>query len=154
MLQVKPFRQKSGFCGPASLKMVLDYYGIKKSEKELVKLSGWTSELGVSAENLAKVAKKFGLKAVIKDFATIGDLRKYILQKKMPVIVDWFSTDEGHYSVAVDIDKENIYLEDPEWGRLIAMRADTFKRVWFDFPGDFIKSKNEIVVRRMIILWR
>jgi len=152
MLNIKPFRQKTGHCGPACLKMVLGYYGIKKTEKELAKLSGWTPEKGVSAESLAKVAKKFGLKTVIKDFAGISDLKKYILQKKTPVIVDWFSEDDGHYSVAVDIDKENIYLEDPGWGRLIAMRVETFKRVWFDFSGEYIKTPKDLILRLMLVV--
>jgi len=35
MLKVKPFRQTVGYCGPATLKMVLDYWGVNKTEKEL-----------------------------------------------------------------------------------------------------------------------
>ena len=41
LLAVKPFQEtlNVGYCGPAILKMVLQYYGIDKSEKELAKLA-------------------------------------------------------------------------------------------------------------------
>lgn len=154
MLQIKPFRQRTGFCGPASLKLILEYFSIKKTEKEIASLCGYKKSKGVEAKRILKAAKKMGLKGFIKDCSEIKDIRKYVLKKKVPVIVDWFSTDEGHYSVVVDIDKENIYLQDPELGRPRAMRIGEFKRVWFDFPGDFLKSKDEIVIRRLIVLYR
>jgi len=154
MLKVKSFRQKTGFCGPASLKMVLNYFGVRKSERELAKLIGCTRVKGAEAKNLLKAAEKLGFKGSIKDFSEIEDVKKYVQKKKIPVIVDWFSEDEGHYSVVVGIDKKNIYLQDPELGRIREIDIETFKRVWFDFPGRFLKSKNEIIIRRLIVLYK
>ena len=154
MLKVKPFKQKTGFCGPASLKMVLDYFGVKKSEGNLAKLTGCTITKGVEAKNLLKVAKKSGFNGSIKDFSEIEDIKKYVQKKKIPVIVDWFSKDEGHYSVVVGIEKKNIYLHDPELGRMRKIDIETFKRVWFDFPGRFLRSKNEIIIRRIIAIYK
>lgn len=153
MLNVKPFRQSPAYCGPACLKMVLEYYGIKKNEKELAKLSGATPQEGIDAKGLVKAAKALGFKAFFKDFSEIKDIRSYVLEKKIPVIVDWFSADDGHYSVTVDIDKDNIYLQDPELGAIRKMDLETFKRVWFDFSGNFLKSKDQIVIRRMIVVY-
>ncbi len=153
MLDVKPFRQKSGFCGPASLKMILDFFGIKKSEDELAVLSGCTSHKGVGAEGLIKAAKLLGLKGFYKDFSEIKDLREYVIGKKIPAIIDWFSTDDGHYSVVVDIDKRNIYLQDPELGKLRILDIERFKRVWFDFGGNLLTSKDDIIIRRMIVIY-
>lgn len=155
MLKVRHFRQqKPGFCGPASLKMVLEYYGSQKSEKELARLSGCTISKGVKAEGILEAAKKLGFKGFIKDFSDIKDLKKYVLKKKIPVIVNWFSIDEGHYSVVVDIDRENIYLQDPELKGIRTIKIKTFKRVWFDFPGDFLHSKDEIIIRRIIVIYK
>ncbi len=154
MLKVKSFKQTTGFCGPVSLRIVLDYFGIKKSEKELAKLSGCSKSKGVEAEGLLKAVKKFGLKGFIKDFSEISDIRKYVKNKKIPVIVDWFSQDEGHYSVVADIDNGNIYLQDPELGRVQKLNIDKFKRIWFDFPGSFLKSKNDIIIRRLIVIYK
>jgi len=37
MLKIKPFQEtlNAGMCGPASLKIVLDYYGYKKIRKRI-----------------------------------------------------------------------------------------------------------------------
>jgi len=154
MLKVKPFKQTTGFCGPVSLRMVLDYFGIKKSEKELAKLSDCSKSKGVEAEGLLKAVKKFGLKGFIKDFSEISDIRKYILERKIPVIVDWFSVDEGHYSEEVGINNKNIYLQDPELGKVRKLEINDFKRIWFDFPGSFLKSKNDLIIRRLIVIYK
>src|SRR3989338_9124373 len=152
MLNLKPYRQKPELCGPACLKMVLEYFGIEKPEAKIARLYGYKPAKGVSAEGLIKAAKQLGLKAFSKDFTELKDIKEYVLNKKTTVIVDWFSVDDGHYSVVVDIDKENVYLQDPEIGHIRSMRLEVFKRVWFDFPGDFLKSKSDIIIRRMIVV--
>lgn len=54
LLPVKPCQETlhAGYCGPAVLKMVLDYYGIQKSEEELAKLAGTTQELGTDDKGM------------------------------------------------------------------------------------------------------
>ena len=151
MLDVKPFKQTPGFCGPACLKIVLDYYGVEKSETELAKLSNCTKERGTSAENLVNAAKKLGFKAEIKDSCFLDDIKKY-MDKKIPVIVDWFLSDEGNYSVVAGIDNENIYLLDPSLGHLRAINLNTFYRIWFDFPGTYLTKKEDIIIRRIIAI--
>ncbi len=153
MLKTIRFRQTESCCGPASLKIVLAYYGIKKSEKELVKLTGCTIAKGVEAGGLVKAAKKLRLKAFYKDYCEIKTIKKYVINRKIPVIVDWFSGDDGHYSVVVDINKKNIFLQDPEIGGIKKLDLETFKRVWFDFPGNQISSKG-LIVRRIIVVER
>jgi len=154
MLNIKPYRQKPGMCGPASLKMVLEYYGIEKTEAELAAMAGYISAIGTKSEGLIKAAKDLGLNAFQKDLSEIKDLEEYVVDKNIPVIVDWFSTDEGHYSVIVAIDDINIYMQDPELGNLRTLEIETFKRVWFDFTGDYLKSKDDIIIRRMIVVYK
>lgn len=152
MLNVKPFLQSASMCGPASLKMVLEYFGTKKSEKELVLLSKATASKGTTAENLVRAAKKLGFHAFTKDFSSIKEIKKYI-DKKTPVIVDWFSGDDGHYSVVADIDKKFIYLQDPDLNKINKLDLITFQRVWFDFEGDMLKRKQDIFIRRLIVVY-
>jgi predicted double-glycine peptidase len=152
MLNLKSYRQKPELCGPACLKMVLEYYGIQKNEDELANLAGYVPSEGVKVDGLINAATKLGLNAFYKDFSEIKDLKEYVLDKKIPVIVDWFSTDDGHYSVVIDIDDKNIYMQDPELGNLRTLDVGTFKRVWFDFRGDYLKSKDDIIIRRMIVV--
>ena len=138
-------------CGPASLKMILEYFGVEKSEKELGRLTYCVLSRGTKAENIVSTAKRLGFNALIKDRANFNDIKKYLAQE-IPVIVDWFSKDEGHYSVAVGIDKKNIYLQDPEIGGIRKLPIEIFQRVWFDFPGKFIKSKDVLILRRLIVI--
>ncbi len=153
MIKLKNVRQTTGFCGPSSLRAVLAYYGIAKTEKELAKLSGATRAKGATAAGLLRAAKACGFKGIIKDFSGISDIKKY-LDKNMPVIVDWFSHDNGHYSVAVGLNGKNIFLMDPELGKVRKLGIKVFKRIWFDFPGDILKSKNDIIIRRTIVIYK
>jgi len=157
MIKLKPFRETPGLCGPASLKMVMDYYGVSVSEAELARLSGALKEKGTSIKGLIKAAKHFGFKTFLKKNSSLKDL-EYFVNKKIPVIVDWFAEDDGHYSVIVDIDKKNVVLMDPALRKLLiyirrrVFPRETFFRVWFDFPGKFIKNPKDLVLRLMLVI--
>ena len=160
VLPIKPFREKPGMCGPASLQMVLEYYGVKKSEKELALLCDTSPELGTSAEKIKYAAESLGFKVEIKENSTFEDIQHWI-DKKVPIIVDWFTrggdnyTDsdiaDGHYSVVVGLDKQYIYLQDPEIGRVRKIKKDDFLKVWFDFKGKYIQP-DELVIRQIIVM--
>lgn len=154
MLKVKLYKQSSGFCGPASLRMVLEYWGLKKSEKELAKLSGATRSRGIEARGLLRAAKKLGLRVTIIDYATFEQIRTYVQKQKIPVIVDWFSHDDGHYSVVVGISRRKIFLADPEHKKIRQFDLETFKRIWFDFPGKYLKSPKDLILRQMIVIFK
>lgn len=146
-------------CGPASLKMVFDYYGVKKTEKELAKLCGTDKELGTKNEAIKNVAEKMGFKVEMKDHSSFEDIQ-YWLNKKVPVIVDWFTggKDEsniadGHYSVVVGLDDKFIYLQDPELGGMRKIKRKDFMTVWFDFKGKYIKP-DELVIRQLIAIYK
>ena len=152
MIKIKPFRQTAGLCGPASLKMVLDFYGVSASESEIAKIAGATKEKGISKEGLIKAAKHFGFQVFLKKKSSINDLR-YFIKKKIPVIVDWFFEDDGHYSVVVDIDKKSVFLMDPSLKKGVRkMPIEKFLRVWFDFRGKFIKNPKDLVLRLMLVV--
>ena len=157
VLHVKPYEQSRGHCGPASLKMVLGYFGVEQSERRLAQLSGSTKGSGVGAQGLIVAARQCGLKGFYKDFCDNKDIRYYVNIKKIPVIVDWFSPfppPDGHYSVVVGIDRRFIKLMDPQIGRIRRIDFKTFNRLWFDFSGDYVESKKDIIIRRMIIIAR
>lgn len=132
--------------------MVLDYFGVRKTMRELAKRTGCTEEKGVEGEKLVEAARGYGLTGFVKDGAEIRDLREYVTKRKVPVIVDWFSQDDGHYCVVVDVGRKYVYLLDPEIGKVRKMNLTTFYRVWFDFPGNFMASNKELILRRMIVV--
>lgn len=149
-------------CGPASLKMVFDYYGIEKLEAEIAKLCGTTEELGTDDQGMKKAAESIGFKVEIKDNSTFEDIQKW-LHKKIPVVVNWFTrgridyteeeVSDGHYSVVVGLDDEFIYLQDPEIGKLRRIKRDDFMKVWFDFRGEYIKP-DKLIIRQIIAVYK
>lgn len=164
LLAVKPFQETLGLgnCGPASLKMVLDYYGVEAGEEELAKLCGTTKELGTNDVGIKKSAEHFGFKVEIKNNSNFSDIQNW-LKKKIPVIVNWFTRGrddypeeinaaDGHYSVVIGLNEKYIYLQDPEIGRTKKLQRDIFKHVWFDFLGEYIKP-NELIIRQLIAIY-
>lgn len=141
--------------------MVLDYYGIEKSEEELAQACGKDTELGVDDQAIKRVAESFGLKVEIKNNSTFEDIQSW-LDNKVPVIVNWFTrgrTDypedevaDGHYSVVVGLDSQYIYLQDPEIGHVRKIERDEFKKVWFDFSSGFIEKWEDLIVRQTIAI--
>ena len=165
LLSVKPFQEtlNASMCGPASLKMVFDYYGIEKTEEELAKLCNVNKELGTDDKTMKKVAESFGFKVEIKNFSSFEDIEKW-LKKGVPVIVDWFSPGrmdkeesempDGHSSIVVGLDLEYIYLQDPETGGLRKLKREDFYRVWFDFRKNHITNWEEMVIRQIIAIYK
>lgn len=151
MLSVKPYQEKPGFCGITSLKMVLDYFGCDISEKKLIELTGATPQKGTSGIAIKAAAEALRFSAEIIDRADFKDIQLWLV-KKVPPIVDWFHEGDGHYSVAVALDKNYIYLQDPEIAGIRKMKKAEFKTVWFDFEGDFIRTKNDLILRRLIVI--
>jgi len=157
-IKIRPFRQSAGMCGAASLKMVLDYYGVLVPEREIAKIANATKEKGTSPAGLVKAAEHFGFKAMVKENCSLDDLRRYV-DKKIPVIVNWFENhDGGHYSVVVDINKKNIVLADPLMRRPLLysntrkMPCKRFMEIWFDYIGDYPKTKEDMVLRLIVVV--
>jgi predicted double-glycine peptidase len=163
ILRVKPFQEtlNAGMCGPASLKIVLDYYGVEKSEKELAKLFGVKKDLGTDDLGIKRVAESLGFKVRIKNNSSFKDIEDW-LKKGVPVIVDWFtrgrmdytdsSVADGHYSVVTGLDEKYVYLQDPEIGKIRKLTREDFLTVWFDFTGKNIKA-DELIIRQIIAIY-
>jgi ABC-type bacteriocin/lantibiotic exporter with double-glycine peptidase domain len=163
-LDVQPFQETlhADMCGPASLKIVLDYYGINKSEKELAELCKLVPGLGVDDKSIAEAAKALGFKVEIKNESSFEDIESW-LQKGVPVIVDWFTrgrsdyddseVPDGHYSVAIGLDENYIYLQDPETGGERKIDKEDFMKVWFDFSGYYLKPE-ELIIRQLIAIYK
>lgn len=164
LLPVKPFQEtlRASMCGPASLKMVLAYYGLEHTEEELAKLANTDPDLGTTDEGIKKAAESLGFVAEIKNNSTFEDIQTW-LNKKVPVIVNWFTrgridypesdVPDGHLSVVVGLDDDYIYLQDPEIGKLRKITRNDFMKVWFDFTGAYINSWDEMIIRQLIVIY-
>ena len=161
-LDVQPFQetQNAGMCGPASLKIVLGFFGVEKSEQELARLCKTDPDLGTDDRSIKAAAEELGFQVEIKDKSSFEDIEEY-LSKGIPVIVNWFSSGictqslsvvpDGHYSVVSGIDDTHITLQDPEIGRERRIAKNDFLRVWFDFRGAII-GPNELIIRQIIAI--
>lgn len=153
MLKVPSYRQRPGYCGPASLKMIFAYYGVHLSEKSIAKKARTTKKWGTSGKQMVLAAKKYGYDSRLKDNSSLKDLKRY-LKKGAPPIVNWFSKDDGHYSVVIGLDRKKIYLRDPEKKGLTALDLEMFERCWFDFLANKKQGPKSLIMRRMIVIER
>ena len=132
ILPVPHVRETPGYCGPSSLRAVLLYYGHDVSEKNLATMMGLDIN-GVTSEALVATAQKLRYEAFLHNNATFEDVQKW-LGLQVPLIVDWFSEDDGHYSVLIGLDDHYVHLMDPqEDSQCIAMPREKFENLWFDF---------------------
>ncbi len=163
-VDLNPFQETLGksMCGPASLKIVLEYYGLSKTEQELYHLCGTDPELGTNDQGIKKAAEELGFQVEIINHSSYQEIEG-CLKQGIPVIVDWFTrgrsdyTDsdicDGHYSVVSGLDEVNIYLQDPEIGRERVIDREDFLTVWFDFTGKYI-DPEELIIRQIIVIQR
>lgn len=164
LLQVKPFQETlhGGYCGPASLKIVLDYYGVQRNEREIAERCGRNSKLGTNDVLIKRAVKFYGFNVEIKNKANFTDIQKW-LNKGVPVIVNWFTrgrkdynnskVPDGHYSVVMELDRKNIYLQDPEIGAMRTIKREDFLRVWFDFKKEQMTSWKDTIIRQLIAIY-
>ena len=141
-ISVKQFIQSAGLCGPASLKVLLSYFGKNFSEEQLAQLANATRDAGTEHEGMIQAIKELNGYVYVKDDATIDEVEYFVKEEKLPVIIGWFDKDGDHYSVVVNVTDKNIIIVDPavnepeRW-----LDKEVFPRIWFDFIG----KDNKIV---------
>jgi ABC-type bacteriocin/lantibiotic exporter with double-glycine peptidase domain len=148
-------------CGPACLKIVSTYFGVTVSERRIVRLCRSRLTSGTTGANLAKAARSLGLSAQIVDDARFKTIEQW-LRRGVPVIVDWMSARHnrrsghpvavGHYSVVCGLTGKDIILEDPAVGRRKRIDRRTFLRLWFDFHYLYPTHKDDLILRRLIVV--
>lgn len=155
MIQLRPVTHKYAYCGPACLQMVLEYFGIRETQKKIGKIAGTTHVSGTSHKGMIRALRSFGFTPIAKHTkSTFDDIRKFVKKQHIPVIVNWYSTFEppanGHYSVVTDIDHKTVTLMDPEIRTSRKLTLDEFNQVWFDFDEDLAFKKPPL---RTVFRW-
>ncbi len=150
-LDVPAYRQYPSYCGPASLQMVFAYYGVVATQREIGRLAKTTVSHGTSPSQMLTAAHHYGFRGRWKKHSTIADIRAYC-EKGVPVIFNWFSVNEGHYSVVVGVTDLRVIFIDPENGKRRSLDHETFMRIWFDFPFPWIKKSSQLRIRWMLAL--
>lgn len=129
--------KESGNCGPCSLKMIADYYGVRKktgqkySVRSLNRLCNVTKEWGCEKSDMNRVMKRLGLK---KEKVTLSTINTQLKKKKpvLSLIID--ESGIGHYAVIKGVEKKKVIFHDSYWGQnfkrdkqFVARRARAFK---------------------------
>jgi ABC-type bacteriocin/lantibiotic exporter with double-glycine peptidase domain len=118
-------------CGAACMRMTLEYFGIKKSERHLAKLLGTSKFRGTWLEKLGEVADRFRLDYDVLRHSSVADIKR--LQKEgFIVIVCYWYPEEGfdHYSVVKKIRGDYIYFWDPYFGSEHKYKISYFLKIW------------------------
>lgn len=158
MIKIKPFKQSRGMCGPASMKMIMDYYGVVRSEKHWARLTAnkineKTGKIdlyyGCSEFKMVEAAKALGFKALTKQHSSIVELKRYA-ERGVPVMVNWFSENGSHFSVVVGFEKNKIVMVDPHIGLVRKFKIEEFTDRWFDFLGP--PSQKNLLLRGVVVI--
>ncbi|MEY4744545.1 MAG: hypothetical protein RL272_490 [Candidatus Parcubacteria bacterium] len=164
-LKLKPFSQRTAYCGPASMKIVCAYFGREYEEKALGDLCGTTLQDGTDHAGLIKGAEAIGATVFSKAGGTVGDLRRFTMKHRLPVIVGWYSPSdprktkfvpgkdemEDHFSVVYHVSRDYVYMMDPEveGAGKRRMRIGRFLKLWWDTD-----TPKVISVRRWFMVMR
>lgn len=150
-------------CGAISSQMALTYFGIKKTEKELVSALGTSVEQGTYPKKINELFKKCGLEThfvsdekfpsktfkslqlyLENDYLVICFVNRLVYDKKTPFINAKTQWEHGnfssHYIVAYRMEDGRIFFNDPhELVGKASLDADTFQKALL---GVFIAMKK------------
>ncbi|MBL7085234.1 MAG: HEAT repeat domain-containing protein, partial [Candidatus Omnitrophica bacterium] len=136
ILNVPKVKQLPFHCGPASLSMVLAYYGISMDQEEVATMADLDPEDGVFPPKLAECVRGFGY--VAKEFheLSIPEVISIIGNKEIPLIVriKSFKREEGYAHLIVikgyDLNERILYINDPNDLDRERIDFDSFEKKW------------------------
>ncbi|MDD5254255.1 MAG: C39 family peptidase [Candidatus Nanoarchaeia archaeon] len=131
-------KQETGYtCGAASMRMILEYLGIKKSERQIAKLLETNKVRGTWPKYFPELAERYKLDYIVERKATIKDI-KHLLNEGYLVIICYFyeAGNVDHYSVVKKIDSKYIYFWDPDpnCGPEDKYSISYFEKIWKTDP--------------------
>ena len=108
------YQSLSYSCGPAAIINALRCFGIKKTEKQILKISNTSNKIGTSEENMVNALTILGFHVIKHEQERLGKAWKWLcnqLSNGRPVIIsinNW-----AHYVTAIGIIGDRIILFDP-----------------------------------------
>ncbi len=127
-------QQNEYYCGPATLQMTLEAYGISKSQRSLAKLAQTNKKVGTSIVGMVKTLRHFNLTVHASNNRSLSDIKKALRAGEVAIIcyteplMEW-----GHYAIVQNITDKRIHLVDSDArdGKTSLLLAE-FKRRWHD----------------------
>lgn len=145
----KHYFQTFNNCGPATLAMVVNYYGIDRTQIELgnelrpyQNAVGDNDDKSVTLRELAVKGEELGLLAYHRPVGSI-ELLQQLTAQGIPVLTrTWTKVDEdiGHYRVVTGYDdtKKVIIQDDSLQGKDIAIPYSDFLTIWEKFNYEYL----------------
>ena len=136
-------------CGPATLAMVLNYYGVRTNQKELGELirpfqnpQGINDDKSTSMEEFVYWSEQNGLKAIHRPNGTI-ELLKSLVSNDFPVITrTWLNNDEdiGHFRVIRGFNEsdQTLLQDDSYQNKNLTYSYSEFNSLWQPFNYEFV----------------
>jgi len=122
------FRQYDGMdCGPTCLKMIAAHYG-KTYSLQTLRDNSYIDREGVSLMGINEAAEQIGMQtlAIRVPYDSDDEEEASLSQVGLPCIAHW---QQRHFVVVYHMDKKNVWVADPEKGKLKLTRK-TFERGW------------------------
>lgn len=144
--RVPYFKQRASYtCGPASIKMVFRFFGLKLNDEELVRSLKATKSNGTRHMALINLARKKGFYCFVHENSSLNTI-KHFVDIDLPVIINYIepSEDEGHYAVVTGYKKGRLIIHDPWNGKHFSLSYGDFQKRW--------KSKYESGSKRWILV--
>ena len=146
-------------CGPASLSMMLSYFGIEKNQEELGEAlrpyqneDGINDDKSVTMDEIAGKAAEFDLIAYHRPNGD-SELIKQFIANDIPVLIRaWMSEEEdiGHYRIVKGYDTrtKTTIQDDPIKGKDLIYTDETFTTLWEKFNFEYVvlvpKEKKQL----------
>ena len=144
VLPVGTYRQAvPGTCGPAALKIVLDYLRWPISENYLGRLCKTTVRKGTGPEDIIRAAKKLNFKAEDKQNMTVEDVKKYITDGYPIIANHQFRPEfgEGHYAVIMGYNHEEFVISDPSENKgYMTVKIKDFMKLWYELEDKTVRQ--------------
>lgn len=131
-------RQKTGYmCGPASLQMVMKFFGTNKSQKDILKSTGLSErklkDAGMNNGALIKAGQKAGFYVYVNENSSLAEI-KYFIDLGLPPIVNYRepSQNDGHFAVVAGFSLADraLILHDPWNGKNFSIAERSFVVRW------------------------
>lgn len=132
MMKIPLYKQEfSWSCLATCVKMVLEYYGVIKQERDLRILLKTTPSYGTIWDYAEREIKRIGFELVWKKFWNLDNIVSLVKQS-IPVIVGVKREGEihGHAMIVVDISERYVEVADPQNGELVTLHKEDFLELW------------------------
>jgi len=140
ILDIPYFKQDTTYtCGAVSVQMLLRHHGILTSEDTLKIELHTDTVYGTHHQPIIEELTSHGLYCYVNIGSSFDDVRFYIKEKKLPVLIHYIEVTEnvGHYALIVGYDRHTIFFNDPWYGKEYKLSRTTFLKRWQDEKKKF-----------------